>query len=218
MIKYKQTNKLFYDQWNYKVSFALEGASYLRNYPLEHILEKLEKLEIKYRWHEAVHKNKAHLIKLAEYLKDVDKSLFLMRVESGILDLYTNDSAMVDTFVKLLPESFIRFVCVPSGQVLNKKSILVSKYPDDRFTMRVYLKPHKLKDGREKEKFVSWVKNQPGISMSEAVEDWFIRTEWNWDRRYVLVDNEKTLLMLKLRNSDVVGSVYQLVLNKLIIS
>jgi hypothetical protein len=40
-----------------------------------------------------------------------------------------------------------------------------------------------------------------------------MKTEWNWDRRYVLVEDEGTLLMLKLRNPEVMGSVYNYVLS-----
>jgi len=31
----------------------------------------------------------------------------------------------------------------------------------------------------------------------------------NWDRRYILVDNEKTLLMIKLHSPDAIGTVYK---------
>jgi hypothetical protein len=48
--------------------------------------------------------------------------------------------------------------------------------------------------------------------MSEAVKTWFIHTDWNWDRRYILVDEESTLLMLKLRNSDFMGKIYEYVI------
>jgi len=49
--------------------------------------------------------------------------------------------------------------------------------------------------------------------MSKAVKTWFIRTEWNWDRRYILVEDEQTLFMMKLRSAEVVGKTheYQLV-------
>ena len=47
------------------------------------------------------------------------------------------------------------------------------------------------------------------ISLSESVKMWFITTDWNWDRRYVFVDNEQTLLLLKMRNCDAIGKVYE---------
>jgi len=61
---------------------------------------------------------------------------------------------------------------------------------------------------------LSWVESQNGkITISTALKEWFISTNWNWDRRYVLVEDEKTLLMLKLKNSDAVGSIYDYVIS-----
>jgi hypothetical protein len=61
---------------------------------------------------------------------------------------------------------------------------------------------------------LDWVESQNGkITISPALKDWFISTNWNWDRRYVLVEDEKTLLMLKLKNSDAVGSIYDYVIS-----
>jgi hypothetical protein len=40
-----------------------------------------------------------------------------------------------------------------------------------------------------------------------------MKTDWNWDRRYVLVEDKNTLMLLRLRNSEVVGSVYEFVLS-----
>jgi hypothetical protein len=69
-----------------------------------------------------------------------------------------------------------------------------------------------MEDSDEKLRYLSWIKGVAGISISEAVEKWFYDTTWNWDRRYVLVDDDKTLLLLRLKNSNVVGTVYNLVL------
>jgi hypothetical protein len=51
--------------------------------------------------------------------------------------------------------------------------------------------------------------SQPGIKISDTVKTWFMVTNWNWDRRYIYVATEADLLMLKLRSSDVVGSVFK---------
>jgi len=34
-------------------------------------------------------------------------------------------------------------------------------------------------------------------------------TEWNWDRRYMYVEDEMTLLMIKMRSSEVLGRIYE---------
>jgi hypothetical protein len=64
-------------------------------------------------------------------------------------------------------------------------------------------------DKEGKMQYVNWLKKQyPKVTCTEAVEKWFVTTDWNWDRRYILVKDESMLLMLKLRNPDVVGRIY----------
>jgi hypothetical protein len=47
------------------------------------------------------------------------------------------------------------------------------------------------------------------IRMSKVVKAWFMYTDWNWDRRYLLVEDTPTLLMLQMRSGDAVGKVYE---------
>jgi hypothetical protein len=50
------------------------------------------------------------------------------------------------------------------------------------------------------------------VLISEVVKDWFIKTEWNWDRRYIFVEDAQTLLMLKLRNAEAIGRIYDYII------
>jgi hypothetical protein len=95
------------------------------------------------------------------------------------------------------------------------QTIVAAKLPHNKYHYKVYLLPHKLAGDKEsKKKYVEWLKGQtPRITCTPAVERWFIKTDWNWDRRYVLVEDEHTLLMLNLRNSEVVGRVYNYVIS-----
>jgi hypothetical protein len=45
--------------------------------------------------------------------------------------------------------------------------------------------------------------------MSDTVKNWFIKTDWNWDRRYVLVEDDQTLFMMQLRSAEVIGKVHE---------
>jgi hypothetical protein len=155
------------------------------------------------------------LLTLTGFLKTLSKVDYDLRIETDIVDVYTNQESIFNALITTLSDN-IRYAQRPddpSGKALaDKKTILVKKYPQNQFKMRVYLKPHKMDEPNEKLKYLSWIKSLPGVSISQAVETWFYNTRWNWDRRYVLVDDEKTLLLLKLKNSNVVGSVYNLVL------
>jgi hypothetical protein len=68
-------------------------------------------------------------------------------------------------------------------------------------------------DKEAKKQYIDWIKKQsPRITFTDAIATWFLSTEWNWDRRYVLVEDDHTLLLLKLRNSEVVGRIYNYVI------
>jgi type I restriction-modification system DNA methylase subunit len=68
-------------------------------------------------------------------------------------------------------------------------------------------------DKEGKAEYLSWLDKQKNVLISEAVKNWFMSTDWNWDRRYILVEDNKTLLFLHMRNADVLGKVYEYVLS-----
>ena len=49
------------------------------------------------------------------------------------------------------------------------------------------------------------------VRLSKIVKEWFIKTDWNWDRRYLLVEDTQTILMLQMRSGEAIGKVYEYV-------
>jgi hypothetical protein len=160
--------------------------------------------------------NQDRLIELAEFLVSLEKDSYCTRIERDCIDVYLNDRQIFDQMCVKFSDT-IKHTFIPDLDSLdlleNKKAILVKKYPKDGFQYRVYLKPHKIKDRADKETYLRWVGQNSDYNISPSVSTWFMITDWNWDRRYMLVRNESALLMLKLRNSDVVGSVYEYVIS-----
>lgn len=219
--KLRPTNKKFYNKWLYKVTFHLVGASLFRSMSIDEILNFCEKTDHNefrpYSFHAKAFQNKDDIKRVVEFLKDIDPSIYSKRIESNILDFYTNDQDFYKNLSTNLYD-LVTFHYEPTSETidqLNGEVILSKKYPHDRYRYRVYLLPHKLKGDKEsKSKYINWIKSQNGkITCSTAVEKWFMTTDWNWDRRYVLVEDEQTLLMLKLRESSVMGKVYNYVLS-----
>lgn len=213
MIKSKLINKKFYNKWLYKITLNIQGISVIRMYEqdlTEILSEKKHPRYINSTLESAI-KNKTLILDLLSVLNSYPKDIWGKRIERSNIDIYTND-------LKIFQEISNKFqTCVlqryePSEKNLDlydSTSIVVKKYPHKIYKHKVYLLPHKLnKDKELKKSFLSWVESNPRILISEAVKRWFITTDWNWDRRYVLVEDEQTLLMLKLRNSDVVGRIY----------
>ena len=222
-LKTKPTNKKFYNKWLYKTSLRIPGCAVLRSSSLLEVKEFCSKETINQGdhypyWQKAWH-NREQIGSLVDFLSTQDISNYCTRIERNTIDVYTNDKKFYDDISTLCQTAVIqRFE--PSEKTLDilnddKNCIVVDKLPKGRYNFRVYLLPHKMAfDKEEKQKYVNWLKNQsPKITCTDAVEQWFIKTDWNWDRRYVLVEDEATLLMLKLRNSEVVGRVYNFIIS-----
>jgi hypothetical protein len=199
----------------------LEGSSVIRYRTLDQLLEYFKDIELKtyhsYSIASKVKANKDEIFNVAKFFDSWSKDLYAIRSEQGILDIYTNDTHLFNSFIETF-NRLLRSVYQPEindiSLLQNKKNIVVKKYPHDRYKFKVFLLPHKVKDIDQKHNLLDWVELQNGkITISTALKEWFITTNWNWDRRYVLVEDEKTLLMLKLKNSDAVGSIYDYVIS-----
>ena len=220
--KIKLTSRKFYGKWLYKISLRQAGCTIFRSYKFDYIKELCQGDSDSvrpYSTHQKAYANRESILRLCEILEKHDPKIWTKRIENSNLDLYTNDLE----FYQQLSEEFQDIVMhqfepdPTTVDLLNNSSsaVAVKKLPHDRYQYRVYLLPHKMAGDKEgKQKYIDWLKNQGDrVTCTPAVENWFIKTDWNWDRRYILVENESTLLMLKLRNSEVVGRIYNYVLS-----
>lgn len=163
---------------------------------------------------QAAWKNKYLIVRIMDFLSQYKKEDYFMRLERDNIDFYTNDVNFYDQ-ISLSFSVEIKHRFEPDEHSLktltDEPIIIVKKLPKDRYNYRAYLKPHMFKgDKASKINYLKFLDTQsPAVSISESVRSWFMTTDWNWDRRYILVEDEKTLLMLKLRNSEVLGKVYR---------
>lgn len=211
MLKIKKTKKKFYNKWLYKTSLKIDGASVFRMYTFDQIKNVLDNTDEKHKSYflEKARKNKTDFSRIIDFLSGIPKETYSLRIESSILDIYSNDKkfnlSILDNLKDMVRSSF-----EPEEYLLNTDEndlILAAKYPKDVYKFRVYVLAHKIKSLEEKLRYLSWIQTQPGISMSEKVKEWFMTCNYNWDRRYILAKEESDLLMLKMRNSDVVGKI-----------
>lgn len=220
MFKHNITKRKFYGKWLYKTSLRIPGVAIMRMHSLQDVISFLcqqhSEDSLKYNYHKKAYSNKEILISLCTYLQGLNTCDWSKRIEVNNLDLYTNDPEIYHRIV----DDYTHILLLVSEPDLNRVDeyadnhhIVCSKFPHDTYRYKIYLKPHKMKNDRSaKQDYINWLDNQKNVLISTAVKDWFIRTEWNWDRRYILVADHKTLLLLHMRNADVLGKVYEYVL------
>jgi len=220
--KTKPTTRKFYGKWLYKASFDIPGCALFRSKTLDEIEKFCLGTDPKghsYSVWQRAWNNREPINELCSLLKEYEKNTYSLRIETSILDVYTNDKEFYET-ISLKFQELLRHRFEPSALNIdllnsNQNYITVDKLPKGRYNYRVYLLPHKMKGDKEgKQKYLDWLKKQGDkATCTPAVEKWFLYTDWNWDRRYILVEDEATLLMLKLRNSEVIGRIYNFVVS-----
>ena len=218
--KAKQTTRKFYNKWCYKVSLEIKGAAVFRTVPLSEVERYCDKCggnSYRHSIETKVFHNKEQIAELSKFLLNYDPSIWSKRIENSNIDFYTNDLKFYNDISNQYKDFVnLRFEPDVNSNILDQPQVIVGKkLPHNKYQFRVYLLPHKLAgDTEEKEKFINWMKTQNSkIRLTDTVIKWFMHTDWNWDRRYILVEDEPTLLMLKLRNSSVVGRIYNYVIS-----
>lgn len=224
-LKKKTTKRKFYGKWLYKITINAPGIGILRTEsPANAVLflkANIGNPDQKYYYNSTIARaisNQKQLISICSFIKDLDPSQFTKRIERNFVDFYTNDKNLYSKFCDNFMDTIIHHFEPDEdsiGLFKNQYTIVAKKFPHDKFKYKVYLKPHNLKnDISSKQQFLDWVDNQKDkILITNTVKTWFIATDWNWDRRYILVDNEKTLIMLKMRSAEAVGKIYEYVIS-----
>lgn len=198
-MKIKIVKRKFYNKWNYKISFYIEGSSFSRFIRSDY----RDRIDPCY-------------FQISNRLSNLSKDQYAKRVERNTTDLYFNDKSLFDEFYTSFKDNVQNaFMINPELENFSSinNAIISKKYPHDRYKFKVFLQPHRIKDYKEKKDFLNWLDTQnSAIYITTTVKNWFLKTDWNWDRRYMYVENEQTLLMLRLRKADAIGTVYNYVL------
>lgn len=203
---------MFYNKWLYKATLKMEGASVFRMYNLSSILEKIEEdTHGRLMYLAKAKNNKNSIARLVNFLTSLDKEFYFKRIERNTITLYVNNKELFDNIVKEFND-IVSLLVYPIKQLEegleDSQTILVKKLPHNRYRYKAFLTPHRVSSIEEKAKYIAWIQNNPNILISETVSQWFIVTHWNWDRRYVFVEDHATLVLLKLRNPEALGRVY----------
>lgn len=214
----KYTTRKFYNKWIYKITLLIPGISYCRYHlhdgKIDLFLDHILPTRFRYATSVKAESNKELIKRFCNHLVNYDKSNYSIRVERDRVDFYSNDRNIYEQlYLEFADISIHRFEPEHGKEVLLESSgskILAKKYPHDKYQYKVFLQPHKMIfDKILRTNYLNWLDSNQNIKISDAVKAWFINTNWNWDRRYILVADSQTLLMLKLKNPDVIGKIYE---------
>jgi len=203
----KQTKRKFYNKWLYKITLTIPGIAYCRDRKISNVI-----LNSKFYQNLDIH----NLRKLDNELSSVDKLEWGQRIECNNIDIYTNNKEFFLQLSKNFANITVhRFEPISDRLLLEKNNVyIVNDYPYGKFQYKVFLNPLKIGDDlNRRTSFLSWLDSQGDrILISDSVKHWFVNNYWNWDRRYLYVKDEQTLLMMKIRDHDAVGRSYKYLL------
>jgi len=206
MIKPQYISRKFYGKWLYKVTLKVPGITVFR-LP---IVTDLRSYFLKRQ--DSIESNQEIIIDLHNYLSSIDKNSYGKRIERNLIDLYSNDETFCLEIIEKFKSNLVHYFA-PDPKIdkdnIDARTIIAKKYPHNKYQYKAFLQPHRIQDKESKINLIDWMSSQPGIKISDRVKQWFLVTTWNWDRRYIYVATEADLLMLKLRSSDAVGSVFK---------
>ena len=218
MQKPKLTRRKFYNKWLYKVTLHCTGVSLYRLMNYKETIDFLNDPQVYsktvFSSHNKALKNKDTLLEVTLFLSLLDQKDFAKRIEANSIDIYVNDKTLFDNISNKF-ESIILNRSAPTDDNLdlleNTNFILTRKLPHKKYRYKVFLLPHRFNGDRlSKSKYINWLDTQGDkILISESVKQWFLNTDWYWDRRYMYVEDTNTLLMLKMRDSQALGKVYE---------
>lgn len=223
MLKSKPTKRKFYNKWLYKITlhipgihaFRYTGVTFCNQDETNSQLFRKIAPYISRSTERKLYENEELITRLSLSLQPIDAREWGMRMEGDRVDIYTNKKDLFDLLSETYGHLAIhRFEPHVDPKILDTGVYVVKKYPFDHYKFKVFLHPHKLnKDDVRKKQFLDWIDSQEErVKITDTTKNWFSRWNYNWDRRYMYVDDEKTLIMLKMKEPDAVGRIYKYVL------
>ena len=210
------TTKKFYDKWLYKVTIDVSQYSHaLLNFNKFHNRMKEFCENGSYWWSFTKHQqnrlklHKDAIIELVDFVDMYPKTDWSTRTEYN-MSIFTNDVNMYNAMCAKFTVIERWEPDLTNATLDTPNVIAVKKLPYGKYRFKVFLKPHKILDPAEKQEYIKWMNTQvPRITFSEAIQDWIMYTRWSGDARYILVEDEQTLLMLRMRNQAIIGRIYE---------
>lgn len=208
-MQYKQTKKLFYGTYQYKIVLVCAGAGWFRNKDWDHTAQMLAKVDL--------NKNSAQqptytrftgtsirtkedldyaldLLKLLRKLEDID-----LRVESPWISLYTNTEKNIAKITKL-GEARIKYVSVPAKDtILEAGTVILPKVNFD----------YKITMGRTTQNystFIDWADTSSKLKLTKTCRKQ-LSSNASWGGSYFYVTGDKNLMLTKMHLGGTIAKI-----------
>ena len=187
--KTKQTVKLFFGKYSYKI-VLVNSTAYEFRYKND---------DGKYGVPEG-RKRLSYNEKIMQYLDNL--SDYEVRVEQPLLSVYSNNKKDID-FIAKLDNGKVKYISMPEGGLSAGTIILPKVNHDFKVTLS--------STNQAYESFVNWAEGSSKIKMTKSCKEDLLRSKGCWGGTYFYVTGENNLLMARMHLGNAINKVERIV-------
>jgi len=209
-MQFKQTKKLFYGKYQYKIVLVFSGAHLFRGAPSDVIADRIKHVKLetdiyaRKRWTIKTEEELKYAVKLEHALSNLEN--FELRVETPWVTIYTNNKKDVDKLSNL-DKSRVKYICEPlKGTTLEENTVILPKI---KYDYRVTLG----KTSQEYSTFITWANTNSKIKLTKSCKTELLRNT-SWGGSYFYITGDNNLLMAKMHLCGAISKVERVVNEK----
>jgi hypothetical protein len=209
-MQFKQTKKLFYGKYQYKIVLVFSGAHLFRGAPSDVIADRIKHVKLetdiyaRKRWTIKTEEELKYAVKLEHALSNLEN--FELRVETPWVTIYTNNKKDVDKLTNL-DKSRVKYICEPlKGTTLEENTVILPKI---KYDYRVTLG----KTSQEYSTFITWANTNSKIKLTKSCKTELLRNT-SWGGSYFYITGDNNLLMAKMHLCGAISKVERVVSEK----
>jgi len=209
-MQFKQTKKLFYGKYQYKIVLVFSGAHLFRGAPSDIIADRIKHVKLetdiyaRKRWTIKTEEELKYAVKLEHALSNLEN--FELRVETPWVTIYTNNKKDVDKLSNL-DKSRVKYICEPlKGTTLEENTVILPKI---KYDYRVTLG----KTSQEYSTFITWANTNSKIKLTKSCKTELLRNT-SWGGSYFYITGDNNLLMAKMHLCGAISKVERVVNEK----
>jgi hypothetical protein len=209
-MQFKQTKKLFYGKYQYKIVLVFSGAHLFRGAPSDVIADRIKHVKLetdiyaRKRWTIKTEEELKYAVKLEHALSNLEN--FELRVETPWVTIYTNNKKDVDKLTNL-DKSRVKYICEPlKGTTLEENTVILPKI---KYDYRVTLG----KTSQEYSTFITWANTNSKIKLTKSCKTELLKNT-SWGGCYFYITGDNNLLMAKMHLCGAISKVERVVNEK----